>query len=115
MISSGMFGTTTTASIPTQAIQRAGLQRLTLEDMLQQRTNQAKLGLAGFAERIETPYPDYGMLMYAMSAQAATSGTSTAGRGAGAGAGRVGGGGGGPIQLWRKNPVYGRRAVISGG
>lgn len=69
MISSGMYGTTTAASIPIQAEQTAGLQRLKLEDMLQQRTNQAKLGLAGFAERIETPYPDYSMLMNAYIAQ----------------------------------------------
>ena len=69
MISSGLYGTTTAASIPVQAEQTAGLQRLKLEDMLQQRTTQAKLGLAGFAERIETPYPDYSMLMNAMIAQ----------------------------------------------
>jgi len=69
MISSGLYGTTTAASIPVQAEQTAGLQRLKLEDMLTQRTNVAKLGLAGFAERIETPYPDYSMLMNAMIAQ----------------------------------------------
>ena len=69
MISSGLYGTTTAASIPVQAEQTAGLQRLKLEDMLQQRTNVAKLGLAGFAERIETPYPDYSQLMQAMIAQ----------------------------------------------
>jgi hypothetical protein len=69
MISSGLFGTTTAASIPVQAEQTAGFQRLKLEDMLQQRTNVAKLGLAGFAERIETPYPDYSMLMQAYIAQ----------------------------------------------
>ncbi|MBE3036947.1 MAG: hypothetical protein IMZ70_07715, partial [Candidatus Atribacteria bacterium] len=34
-----------------------------------QRTNEAKLGLAGFSERIETPYPDYNTLMQAMIAQ----------------------------------------------
>jgi len=69
MISSGLYGTTTAASIPVQAEQTAGLQRLKLEDILQQRTTQAKLGLAGFAERIETPYPDYSMLMQAYIAQ----------------------------------------------
>ena len=69
MISSGLYGTTTAASLPVQAEQTAGLQRLKLEDMLTQRTNEAKLGLAGFAERIETPYPDYSMLMNAMIAQ----------------------------------------------
>lgn len=69
MISSGMYGTTTAASIPVQAENQASLSRLKLEDMLTQRTNQAKLGLAGFVERIETPYPDYNMLMQAMIAQ----------------------------------------------
>ena len=69
MISSGLYGTTTAASIPVQAEQTAGLQRLKLEDMLQQRTNVAKLGLAGFVERIETPYPDYSALMQAYISQ----------------------------------------------
>jgi len=69
MISSGLYGTTTAASIPVQAEQTAGLQRLKLEDILQQRTTEAKRGLAGFVERIETPYPDYSMLMQAMIAQ----------------------------------------------
>jgi len=69
MISSGLYGTTTAASLPVQAENQASLSRLKLEDMLQQRTNQAKLGLAGFSERIENPYPDYSMLMQAMAAQ----------------------------------------------
>lgn len=77
MISSGLYGTTTAASIPVQAEQTAGFQRLKLEDMLQQRTNQAKLGLAGFAERIETPYPDYNMLMNAMIAKGSMGGTTS--------------------------------------
>jgi hypothetical protein len=69
MISSGLYGTTTAASIPVQAEGQASLSRLKLEDMLQQRTNVAKLGLAGFVERIETPYPDYNMLLQASIAQ----------------------------------------------
>ncbi len=69
MISSGLYGTTTAAAIPAQAESQAGLQRLKLEDMLQQRTQELKLGQAGFVERIETPYPDYNMLMQAMIAQ----------------------------------------------
>jgi len=69
MISSGLYGTTTAASIPVQAEQTAGLQRLKLEDILQQRTTEARRGLAGFVERVETPYPDYNMLMQAMIAQ----------------------------------------------
>lgn len=68
MISSGLFGTTTAAALPTQ-VRRVGTeQRLKLEDMLTQRTNEAKLGLAGFVERIEQPYPDYQTLLAAMSA-----------------------------------------------
>jgi len=69
MISSGLYGTTTAASIPVQAEAQAGQARLKLEDILQQRVTQAKGKLAGFVERIETPYPDYSMLMNAMIAQ----------------------------------------------
>jgi len=69
MISSGLYGTTTAASIPVQAEAQAGQARLKLEDILQQRVTEAKKGLAGFVERIETPYPDYSMLMQAMIAQ----------------------------------------------
>ena len=69
MISSGLYGTTTAASIPVQAENQAALGRVKLEDMLQQRTNELKLGKAGFVERIENPYPDYSMLMNAMIAQ----------------------------------------------
>lgn len=72
MISSGLYGTTTAASIPVQAEAQAGISRLKLEDVLQQRVTEAKRGLAGFVERIEQPYPDYSMLMQAMVAQAST-------------------------------------------
>lgn len=69
MISSGLYGTTTAASIPVQAENQAALGRVKLEDMLTQRTNELKLGKAGFVERIEQPYPDLSMLMNAMIAQ----------------------------------------------
>ncbi len=69
MISSGLYGTTTAASIPVQAEHQAGLARLKLEDILQQRTSQAQTKLAGFVERIEQPYPDYNMLLQASIAQ----------------------------------------------
>lgn len=72
MISSGLFGTTTAASIPVQAEQTAGLQRLKLEDILEQRVTEAKLGQASFVERIEEPYPDYQLLRDAYVAQAST-------------------------------------------
>ena len=68
MISSGLYGTTTAASIPVQAENQASLSRLKLEDIIQQRQNELKLGKAGFVERIEQPYPDYSMLMNAMIA-----------------------------------------------
>lgn len=67
MISSGLYGTTTAASIPVQAENQASLQRLKLEGILEQRTSALKLGKAGFVERIEQPYPDYSMLMNAMA------------------------------------------------
>lgn len=70
MISSGLYGTTTAASIPVQAENQASLSRLKLEDIIQQRQSQLKLGKAGFVERIEDPYPDYGLLVQAMAARA---------------------------------------------
>ena len=70
MISSGLYGTTTAASIPVQAEAQAGQARLKLEDILQQRTTEAKRGLAGFVERIQEPYPDYSQLLQASAAQA---------------------------------------------
>ena len=69
MISSGLYGTTTAAAIPTQV--QAGFAqpaRLKLEDLLATRKREAQLGLAGFVERIETPYPDYSGLMQAQIA-----------------------------------------------
>jgi len=79
MISSGLYGTTTAAAIPVQAEAQAGYARLKLEDILQQRTTEAQRDLAGFAERIETPYPDYQVLMQAMAAQASTPSRESAG------------------------------------
>ncbi len=70
MVSSGLFGTTTAASIPVQAENQASLSRLKLEDIIQQRTTELKLGKAGFVERIEDPYPDYNQLIQAMAAGA---------------------------------------------
>ena len=103
MISSGLYGTTTAASLPVQAENQASLSRLKLEDMLTQRTTQAKLGLAGFAERIETPYPDYNMLMQAMIAQASQP------QGTPAVSGRLSG------RLSQLGGGYGRGTIMSGG
>ncbi|MCP5019662.1 MAG: hypothetical protein GY938_30915 [Ketobacter sp.] len=70
LISSGMYGTTTAASLPVQAENQAARSRLKLEDLIQQRTNTAKLGKAAFVERISEPYPDYNILMQAAAAGA---------------------------------------------
>jgi hypothetical protein len=70
MISSGLYGTTTAASIPVRAEAEAGVSRLKLEDILEQRVTEAKKARAGFVERIEDPYPDYNMLMQAYMSQA---------------------------------------------
>lgn len=69
LISSGLFGTTTAAAIPVQAEAQAQRSRLKLEDILEQRVTEAKLGQAAFVERIEDPYPDYNQLIQALSAQ----------------------------------------------
>ena len=66
LISSGLFGTTTAASVPTRvASEFTQPSRLKLEDMLRQRKTEAQLGLAGFVERIQNPYPDYNSLVQA--------------------------------------------------
>lgn len=69
LVSSGLYGTTTAAAIPVQAEGQAALSRLKLEDIIQQRQTELKLGKAGFVERIEDPYPDYNMLLQAMAAR----------------------------------------------
>jgi hypothetical protein len=68
-ISGGLFGSTVQGSAATIAENRASRSRVKLEDMLQTRTNEAKLGLASFVERIDRPYPDYNLLVQAMIAQ----------------------------------------------
>lgn len=70
MISSGLYGTTTAAAIPMQAKAQSQSARLKLEDIIQQRKSEAQLGLAGFIERIEEPYPDLSALYNAMAAAA---------------------------------------------
>lgn len=70
LISSGLYGTTTAASVPTRVeTEFARPARMKLEDLLEQRRTEAKLGQAGFVERINQPYPDYNALMQAMVAQ----------------------------------------------
>ena len=78
MISSGLYGTTTAAAIPrnvaTSFTQPA---RLKLEDLLSTRKREAQLGLAGFVERIQTPYPDYNALFQAQIAEASQPGQTS--------------------------------------
>jgi len=70
MISSGLYGTTTAAGIPTKVASTfTQPARLKLEDLLSARKREVQLGLAGFVERIENPYPDYNALMQAKIAQ----------------------------------------------
>lgn len=69
LISSGLYGTTTAASIPTRvATEFAQPARVKLEDLLSSRKREAQLGLAGFVERIQNQYPDYNALFQAQIA-----------------------------------------------
>jgi len=71
MISSGLYGTTTAAGIPTKVASTfTQPARLKLEDFLSARKREVQLGLAGFVERIENPYPDYNALIQAQIAAA---------------------------------------------
>lgn len=61
MISSGLYGTTTTAGLPTKWEAEVGApSRLRLEDIMMERLSQAQVGKAGFIERREDVYPDVG-------------------------------------------------------
>lgn len=72
LISSGLYGTTTAAALSRQWEAEVGAPaRLKLEDIAEQRLSSAQQAKAGFVERIQEPYPDYGPLMQAI--QAATS------------------------------------------
>ena len=75
LISSGMYGTTTTAGLPGKWEAEVGAPaRLKLEDIQMERLSSAQLGKASFLERIEEPYPDYNALMQASAAKAGSSG-----------------------------------------
>lgn len=84
MVSSGLYGTTTTAGLPSKWEAQVGAPaRLRLEDIMMERLSQAQVGKAGFIERREDVYPDVG----AYAGYAAQAGA------AGGGGGAVGGGG----------------------
>jgi len=72
LISSGMYGTTTAAGIPSRWEAEVGMPaRSKLEDISMGRLTQAEMAKAGFIERIQEPYPDYGPLMQAIQAASA--------------------------------------------
>lgn len=75
LISSGMYGTTTAAGIPSRWEAEVGTPaRLKLEDISRERLTQAEMAKAGFIERIQDTYPDYGPLMQALQAASSVGG-----------------------------------------
>jgi len=69
LVSSGLYGTTTAASVPTRIANTfTRPARLKLESLLEEKRSAAELGLADFIERIERPYPDYNALFQASQA-----------------------------------------------
>ncbi len=63
MISSGLYGTTTTAGLPQKWESEVGApSRLRLEDIMMERLSQAQIGKAGFIERREDVYPNVGAM-----------------------------------------------------
>lgn len=71
LISSGLYGTQMGGGLRTAWESEVGAPaRLQIEDIKMERLSQAQLGKAGFVERIEDAYPDYGSLMQ-YAAQAA--------------------------------------------
>jgi len=71
LVSSGLQNTTQAAGLGKKWEEEVGAPaRLKLEDLRMDRYAQTQRDLAGFTERIENPYPDYGSLMQAYSAQA---------------------------------------------
>lgn len=70
MISSGLYGTTTTAGLGQKwESSYATPARMKLEDYLTSRQSEARSALASFIERIEQPYPDYSQLLQASLSQ----------------------------------------------
>ena len=82
LISSGMYGTTTTAGLPGKWEAETGAPaRLKLEDLMMERLSTAQLGKASFLENIQEPYPDYAALMSASAAAGSSGGGSSGGGG----------------------------------
>lgn len=89
LISAGLYGTEVGGGLERAWEAEVGAPaRLRLEDIKMERLSQAQLGKAGFVERIEDVYPDYGMMAQLIS-QAANVPAAAGGYGGGAGAGAV--------------------------
>jgi hypothetical protein len=68
LISSGLYGTTTTAGVGRRWEESVGEPgRMTLEDIMMQRLSQAQVGKAGMLERVEDVGPDAGLYAQLMS------------------------------------------------
>lgn len=81
MISSGLYGTTTTAGLPGKWEAEVGAPaRLRLEDIMMERLSQAQIGKAGFIERREDVYPAVGAAAGYAQQEAAARPTSTWGQ-----------------------------------
>ncbi len=101
MISAGLYGTEVGGGLGRAWESEVGAPgRLRIEDIKMERLSQAQLGKAGFLERIEDVYPDYGLISQLISQAAAGPEAAPTAYG-GAGVGAAGGAryGGGPF-LW---------------
>jgi hypothetical protein len=80
MIGSGLYGTTTTASLPSRWEQETGApSRLKLEDIMMQRLSQAQIGKAGAIENVSDTGPSYDLIaQLAMQRGQGTVGGTTA-------------------------------------
>ena len=89
MISSGLYGTTTTAGLGRRWEESVGQpSRLSLEDIQMQRLSTAQIGKAGAIERVTDAGPDYGTIAtLAQQVGQQPTGGATAGSGGGYGGG----------------------------
>jgi hypothetical protein len=78
LISSGLYGTTTTAGVGRRWEESVGEPgRMTLEDIMMQRLSQAQVGKAGLIERVEDVGPDPALYAQLMSQMGASGGGVT--------------------------------------
>lgn len=96
LISTGLYGTEVGGGLGRAWEAEVGAPaRLRLEDIKMERLSQAQLGKAGFVERIEDVYPDYGMMMQYLSQAANVPAAPAAGAAGGYGGVPAAGGYGG--------------------